>query len=131
MSSDIGPQILGLIDKHKILRSSIDVVRFHWPMGEEDDYGEKVHYTAQVTIWIGVLPDTLSGELAFTAASGILELRKQQGIEDTDVAFWESVCWPSTGPTLLAPASDLDPLRHVIPGSASPLLGRERLGWRV
>jgi hypothetical protein len=70
--------------------------------------------TTPVTIWVGVLPDTLTGEVAFHSSNDILDLLKEHGISDIDVAYRESVARGFSGPELFAPASDRDPLRAVI-----------------
>ncbi|OJA16892.1 hypothetical protein AZE42_13336, partial [Rhizopogon vesiculosus] len=72
--------------------------------------------TTPVTIWVGVLPDTLTGEEAFHSSNDILDLLKEHGIFDVDVAYRESVVRGFSGPELFAPVSDLDsdPLRAVI-----------------
>ncbi|KAG8894498.1 hypothetical protein FRB99_001223 [Tulasnella sp. 403] len=98
--------------KQGIKISSIDLVRFRWM--EEDEDGEQTPYTTEVTIWVGVLPDTLTSEVAFNSANNILSMLQQHGITNLDIAYRESVYKPSTGPALFGHASDLDPLRHVI-----------------
>lgn len=88
---------------------------------EDDDdadvrlYGKKVVITP-VTIWVGVLPDTLSGEIAHHASNNILDYLKNHGISDIDIAFRESVAvdFSHAGPELYAPASDRDPLKEVL-----------------
>ena len=75
-------------------------------------YGTVV--TTPVTIWVGVLPDTLTGEVAFHSSNDILDLLKKHGISDVDVAYRESVARGFSGPELFAPASNLDPLKTVI-----------------
>ena len=75
-------------------------------------YGTVV--TTPVTIWIGVLPDTLTSEVAFHSSNDILNLLKEHGISDVDVAYRESMARCFSGPELFAPVSDLDPLKAVI-----------------
>jgi len=70
--------------------------------------------TTPVTIWVGVLPDTLTGEVAFHSSNDLLDLLKKHGISDIDVAYRESVVRDLSGPVLFAPAADLDPLKAVI-----------------
>jgi len=70
--------------------------------------------TTPVTIWVGVLPDTLTGEVAFHSSDDILDLLKEHEIFDIDVAYRESVARGFSGPDLFAPVSDLDPLKAVI-----------------
>ena len=75
-------------------------------------YGTVV--TTPITIWVGVLPDTLTGEVAFHSSNEILNLLKGHGIFDIDVAYRESVTRGFSGPELFAPISDYDPLKAVI-----------------
>jgi hypothetical protein len=70
--------------------------------------------TTPVTIWMGVLPDTLTGEVAFHSSNDILDLLKEHEISDIDVAYRESVARGFSGPELFAPVSDFDPLKAVI-----------------
>ena len=70
--------------------------------------------TTPVTIWVGVLPDTLTGEVAFHSSNDILKLLEEHGITDVDVAYRESVVKSLNGPELLAPVWYLDPLETVI-----------------
>ncbi|KIY48392.1 hypothetical protein FISHEDRAFT_58901 [Fistulina hepatica ATCC 64428] len=95
--------------KHHIL-SKDDL----WPIirSQLSPYGTVV--TTPITIWVGVLPDTLTGEDAFKSSIDILDLLREHGISDLDVAYRESVARGSSGPELLAPVSDLDPLKAVI-----------------
>lgn len=63
---------------------------------------------------MGVFPDTLTGEVAFHSSIGILNLLKEHGIDDVDVAYRESVVKGFSGPELFAPVGDYDPLKAVI-----------------
>ena len=74
---------------------------------------EKVVITP-VTIWVGVLPDTLTGEVAFHSSNEILSLLKEHGIYDVDIVYRESVARGSSGPDLFTPVSDLDLLKSII-----------------
>jgi len=128
-----------LLDQRDIQHSSVDLVRFSWVEDNEDaeenmddkdikgveenvddedvdimiaPYGTVV--TTPVTIWVGVLPDTLTGEVAFHSSNDILDLLKEHEISDIDVAYRESVGRGFSGPELFAPVSDFDPLKAVI-----------------
>jgi hypothetical protein len=68
-------------------------------------------------IWVGVLPDTLTGAVAHESATEILGLL---GIASVDV-YRESVAKFLHGPDLFAPVSDLDPLKDVIDNLSTPL----------
>jgi hypothetical protein len=78
-------------------------------------------HTTDPTIWVGVLPDTLTGAVAHESATEILGLLKELGIAGVDVAYRESVAKFLHGPDLFAPASDLDPLKDVIDNLSTPL----------
>ncbi|KAH9956851.1 hypothetical protein BC827DRAFT_1228401 [Russula dissimulans] len=114
----IRSECVKLLDQRNIRHSSIDLARFSWlekkdHEEDEDDEGEAV-YTTPITIWVGVLPDTLSGELAFYSSQDILGLLRGHGITDVEVAYRESVSRPSSGPELFAPVSHFDPLKAVV-----------------
>jgi hypothetical protein len=132
----IRAKVVGLLDQRSIQHSSVDLVRFSWVEENEDvhenedideneddedieDIDAKVApygavFTTPITIWVGILPDTLTGEVAFHSSNDILELLKEHGISDIDVAYRESVARGFSGPELFAPVSDLDPLKAVI-----------------
>jgi hypothetical protein len=63
---------------------------------------------------VGVLPDTLTSEVAFHSSNDILGLLKEHGIFDVEVAYRESVARAFSGPELFAPVSDFDPLKAII-----------------
>jgi hypothetical protein len=109
-------KVIKLLDQRDIRHSSVDLVRFSWLEKNEDneDDEDETVYTTPVTIWVGILPDTLTGEAAFHSANDILGLLKEHGIADVEIAYRESVYTPSSGPELFAPVSDLDPLKAVI-----------------
>jgi hypothetical protein len=75
-------------------------------------YGTVV--TTPVTIWVGVLPDTLTGEVAFHSSNDTLDILKKHGISNVDVTYHESVARGFSGPEVFAPVSDLDPLKAII-----------------
>ncbi|KAL6306401.1 hypothetical protein BKA93DRAFT_729418, partial [Sparassis latifolia] len=110
----IRSKVVELLDQQNIQHSSVDLVHFSWVEENEDiaPYGTVV--TTPITIWVGVLPDTLTGEKAFHSSNDILDLLKEHGIFDIDVAYRESVARGFSGPELFAPVSDLDPLKAVI-----------------
>lgn len=105
----IRSEVVGLLDQRNIKLSSVDLARFRWEE-QNADVGSKI-FTTPVTIWVGVLPDTLTSEVAFHSSHDILRPLKRHGISDIDVAYRESVVRPLTGPELLAPVSDLHPLK--------------------
>jgi len=65
-------------------------------------------------IWVGVLPDTLTGKDMSGVVNSILTLLEDKDIADVDIEFWESVFRHSTSAELYEPADDLDTIRHVI-----------------
>ncbi|KZS99958.1 uncharacterized protein LAESUDRAFT_769211 [Laetiporus sulphureus 93-53] len=138
----IRSKIVELLGERDIQLSSVDLARFRWVEdveedvdaeedeedGEKDDdgkaedvededfevppYGKLV--TTPITIWVGVLPGSLTGEVAYHSSKDILALLKEHGITDIEVAYRESVARGSAGPELFAPVLDLDPLKAVI-----------------
>src|SRR6266851_5230410 len=66
--------------------------------------------TTPVTIWVGILTDTLTraGEVAFHSSNDILDLLKKHGISNVDVVYHESVARGFSGPEVFAPVSDRD-----------------------
>lgn len=71
-------------------------------------------YTTPPTIWVGVLPDALTGAVAHNFAVEILEIVNQHGISGVEVAFRESVVHLSHGPGLFAPVDDYDHCKGVV-----------------
>src|SRR6267142_3714882 len=133
LRTDIRSKVVELLDQRNIQHSSVDLVRFSWveenedaEENEDDEDDEDIEdvdikvapygtvITTPVTIWVGVLPDTLTGEVAFHSSNDILDLLKEHGISDVDAAYRESVARGFSGPELFAPVSDLDPLKAVI-----------------
>ncbi|KAG9021174.1 hypothetical protein FRB95_002700 [Tulasnella sp. JGI-2019a] len=76
--------------------------------------GDRETFTSHVTIWIGVLPDSITGNTAFESSQDILDLLKKLDINNIDVAYRKTVTHPLTSPKLLVPVSDLHPLKDVI-----------------
>ncbi|KAI0682550.1 hypothetical protein BC835DRAFT_1298724 [Cytidiella melzeri] len=117
--------IVLLLDSKAIKHSSLDLVCFTWvnenhSVTEPVGYGAR--YTTPPTVWIGVLPNTLSADLAYEAALEILEILKQHNISGVDVAFRESVVKFSRGPALYGPPDgDHDPLYQVVDNVSTPL----------
>ncbi|KAF4619396.1 hypothetical protein D9613_005528 [Agrocybe pediades] len=73
------------------------------------------HYT-NPTIWVGVLPESLSGAVAHGAAQDILALLDFHQLQKIDIAFRESVYRDlvSHGPALFRPAEYENPIKEVI-----------------
>ncbi|KIO20961.1 hypothetical protein M407DRAFT_29405 [Tulasnella calospora MUT 4182] len=146
-------KVVELLDKKNIKVSSILFVRFTWLekkadqeiQEEEDDDdddddnneeeltyddipliqpvedGER-HYT-NPTIWIGVLPETLTGAVAHEASEDIRAFLDSLQVQNVDIAFHESVSTSVSGhgPALFRPAKRRDPLKDVIDNVSVPL----------
>ena len=112
LRTDIRSKTVGILDHLQIQLTSVDLVRFRWEEMTEDGRGKTV--TSRATIWIGVLPDSTTGDAAFDSSKDILQLLKKHDIYDVDVAYRESTAQPLTGPVLYAPVDDLHPLKDVI-----------------
>ena len=77
------------------------------------EYGDR-HYT-NPTIWIGVLPDTLTGAVAHDSSEDIRAFLDSLHVQDIDIAYRESLYTPSLGsPALFPPVEDGDSLKDVI-----------------
>ncbi|KAI6152646.1 hypothetical protein BKA82DRAFT_20112 [Pisolithus tinctorius] len=106
---DVGPKVRDLLDEQQVRFSTIDLARFRTVPDQQTPA-----VISPVVIWIGVLPDSLTGEDAFNSANAILALLEDEGIIAIDIEFRESVFRRSVGVELYEPASDLDATRHVI-----------------
>lgn len=95
----LADKVLEYLDSLKVKWTSIDGVRF----------AKFEEAPGPVVLWIGVTPESLSGEDAHTAAFGCLDILKEFDITDVDVEFRESVYTRSVGPRLLEPGYDSDP----------------------
>ena len=90
---NLGPKVPDYLDSVGVLWTSIDVVRFRVADSRE--------VPGPVVLWIGVKPQSLSGEDARVAAIGCQGLLKEFEITDVDVEFRESIFTRSAGPKLL------------------------------
>ncbi|KAG9006378.1 hypothetical protein FRB94_000842 [Tulasnella sp. JGI-2019a] len=107
----IHKEVVKLLDNRKIQLTSVDLARFRWD--EQNTDGDRETFTSRVTIWVGVLPDSTTGNAAFESSQDILNLLKKHNIHDVDVAYRETVTHPLTGPELWAPVSDFHHLKDV------------------
>lgn len=112
LRTDTRSKVVKLLDRQQIQHTSVDLARFGWDEHKED--GGRKPVTSRVTIWIGVLPDTTTGETAFDSSQGILELLKQYNVDDLDVAYRESVVQPLAGSELFAPVDNDHYLKDVM-----------------
>ena len=80
-------------------------------------------YYTNPTIWIGVVPETLSAAVAHESATEIRAVLESLQIQRVDIAYRESVCksLPGHGPALFAPVEDGHPLKDVIDNVSVPL----------
>ncbi|KAJ1306713.1 hypothetical protein OPQ81_007703 [Rhizoctonia solani] len=108
----IRSEVVKLLDERGIRLTSVDLARFRWEEPNAD--GSSKIVTTPVTIWVGVLPDTLTGDIAFESPRDILQLLQEHSIFNIDVAYRESVTRPLSGPELLAPVSDFHPPEDAI-----------------
>lgn len=99
---DVGPKVRDLLSAQSVAWTSIDVVRFI----TDGDGDKKIN--GPVVIWVGVFPNSLGGEDAFTSSKDILDLLAINGITDVEVEYRESVYTPSVGPELLSSVSNLN-----------------------
>ncbi|TCD61635.1 hypothetical protein EIP91_008141 [Steccherinum ochraceum] len=81
-------EIVKILDELDVQFTSIDLVRFRW---EETTDTAILPYTTPITVWIGVLPDSTTGQAAFVSSQAILQCLKTYHIEDIDIAYRESV----------------------------------------
>ena len=110
--TDIRSKVVKLLEKQEINFSSVDLAQFRWD--EQNMDGSRRSVTSRVTVWVGVLPDSTSGDAAFESSQEILRLLKQNDIQDIDVAYRESVAQPLTRTELFAPVNNHHPLKDVI-----------------
>ncbi|KIJ12527.1 hypothetical protein PAXINDRAFT_163883 [Paxillus involutus ATCC 200175] len=113
---DVGPLVRDLLNTQRVAWTSIDVARFI----TDGDGDEKIR--GPVVLWVGVRPDSLQGEDAFSSSNEILNLLARFGIVDLEVEYRESVYKRSVGPALLRPVSNLNTAVDVC-GPVTPALG--------
>lgn len=81
----LGPRVFECLDSKQVKWTSVDIVCFKFAKDGEPP--------GPVVIWIGVMPQSLSGEDAHTAAIGCLQLLKLFQLTDVEVEFRESIRW--------------------------------------
>ncbi|KAI0033279.1 hypothetical protein K488DRAFT_48055 [Vararia minispora EC-137] len=91
------------------------------PLIQPVEYGER-HYT-NPTIWIGVVPETLTGAVAHESSKDIRTFLDSLPVQNIDIAYRESVykTSPGHGPAFFKLAEDGDPLKDVIDNVSVPL----------
>lgn len=149
--ANVRSKVVELLNQKNIKVSSVDFVRFTWlnkkadqeiedededdaKEEEEEDVtyddippirpveGGERHYT-NPTIWIGVLPETLTGAVAHESSKDIRSFLDSLQVQNVDIAYRESVykTLPGHGPALFRPVEDGDPLKDVIDNVSVPL----------
>ncbi|KAJ3797639.1 hypothetical protein GGU11DRAFT_824353 [Lentinula aff. detonsa] len=141
----IRDQVVVLLDQRKIKVTSVDFVRFTWLNkhadreieDDEDDeedndaeeenlnyddipriqpveYGDR--HVTNPTIWIGVLPNTLTGGVAHDSSKDIRAFLDSLHVENIDIAYRESLYKPLSGhgPALFSPVEDGGSLKDLI-----------------
>ncbi|KAF8959249.1 hypothetical protein BDZ97DRAFT_1761585 [Flammula alnicola] len=108
----LGPKVCDCLDSEQVRWTSVDVVRFA-KVGEAP---------GPVVLWIGVMPQSLSGEDAHTAAVGCLQLLESFQLTDVEVEFRESIFARSVGPELLKSVSSTNAAAGVR-AALTPALG--------
>jgi hypothetical protein len=112
----VGPLVRDLLNAQRVAWTSIDVVRFI----TDGDGDEKIR--GPVVIWVGVRPDSLQVEDAFSSGNEILHLLASFDIDDVEVEYRESVYKRSVGPPLLRSVSNVNTTVDVR-GPLTPALG--------
>jgi hypothetical protein len=88
-------------------------------------------YYTDATLWIGILPDTLTGTRAFELTQKIRTFLNDLKVTRVDIAFRESIAQPlvGNGPALYAPVETGDPLKEFIDNASVaislPISGRK------
>lgn len=85
---------------------------FHsnFPLSQRHEDGTR--YYTNPTIWIGVLPDTLTTATAYESSMDIVTFLDSLHVQNVDIAYRESVYRTMSGPPLFRPARNS--LRRVI-----------------
>jgi hypothetical protein len=137
-------KIVDLLNEKDIKTSAVDFVRFTWldqrpgqviDDGEEesDDAEDEIfdvneydkiaaitpvedgdRFVSNPTVWIGVLPDSLTGTGAHDVAKGIRDYLNGLQVENIDIAFREKKFKFFSGPALYRPVGEGDALEPVI-----------------
>ncbi|KAI0801257.1 hypothetical protein C8Q74DRAFT_1214903 [Fomes fomentarius] len=116
-NKEVGPLVRDLLTTQRVPWTTIDVARFVTEDGDGDE-----EFISPVVIWIGVRPDSLRGEDAFSSSNEILGLLARFDINDVEVEYRESVYRRLAGPALLRSVSNSDATVHAR-GPLTPALG--------
>lgn len=100
---NLAPKIHAILDLMKVNWTSTDVVRI----------GNAKEPSAPVILWIGVMPQSLSGNEGTAVASMCRDLLTEHAITDIEVEIRESVVTRSAGPKLLSSALSSDATANI------------------
>jgi hypothetical protein len=100
-----------------------DIKPFALPAIDRLPFQNGERYYTNPTIWIGVLPNTLTGAVAHKSSEDIRTFLDLLHIENIDIAYRESISMnlSSHGPALLGPIEDSDPLEDITNNVSVPL----------
>jgi hypothetical protein len=132
--TNVRSKVVGLLDQSNIRVTSVDLVRFTWlnkkadqedeqEDDDDDDDAEEEEdvsyddipriqpvedgerYYTNPTIWIGVVPETLTGAVAHDSSEDIRAFLNSLQVQNVDIAYRESVykTLPGHGPALSPP----------------------------
>ncbi len=96
-------EVYGFLDSIGVIWSTIDPVRF----------AEEGKEAGPVYLWIGVVPRSLSFEVAQAAAVGCKQILANADFPDIEIAFRESLYIRSSGPRLLEHDPSEDPIADI------------------
>ncbi|GJJ08359.1 hypothetical protein Clacol_002573 [Clathrus columnatus] len=143
-------KVVKFLKRRKIKVTSVDFVRFTWLdkrpdqeiVEDEDDAKEEeeeevdyddiptikpvedgIRHFTNPTIWVGVLPETLTGAVAHESAKDIRAFLDELKVKKIDIAYRESISKSllGHGPALFPPVEKDDPLKDVIDNVSVPL----------
>ena len=150
--TNVCSKVVKLLDKRNIMVTSVDFVRFTWLIkkadreieeeeedndddaegGEDVNYDNIKHiqpvedgerYYTNPTIWIGVLPNSLTGAVAHESSEDIRAFLESLHVLNVETAYRESTykTFSDHGPTLYPPSDDGEALKDVIDNVSVPL----------
>jgi len=139
--TNVRSKIVVLLNEKDVKTSAVDFVRFTWlnqrlgqvidDKEEEDEIFDVSEYdkiaaitpvedgdrfVSNPTVWIGMLPDSLTATGAHDVAKGIRDYLNGLQVENIDIAFREKKFKFLAGPALYRPVEEGDALQTVIDG---------------
>lgn len=137
--TNVRSKIVVLLNEKDVKTSAVDFVRFTWlnqrlgqvidDKEEEDEIFDVSEYdkiaaitpvedgdrfVSNPTVWIGMLPDSLTATGAHDVAKGIRDYLNGLQVENIDIAFREKKFKFLAGPALYRPVEEGDALQTVI-----------------